>query len=32
VAIAGDWDGDGEDTIGFYVPKTGEFFLNNSNR
>jgi len=29
--IAGDWDGDGEDTIGFYRPSTEKFYLRNSN-
>jgi len=29
--IAGDWDGDGKDTIGLYQPSTGTFFLKNSN-
>jgi hypothetical protein len=29
--VVGDWDGDGVDTVGFYVPSTGFFFLRNSN-
>jgi glycosidase len=29
--LAGDWDGDGVETIGFYRPSTGQFFLTNSN-
>ena len=29
--IAGDWNGDGVDTIGFYNSATGAFFLKNSN-
>jgi hypothetical protein len=28
--IAGDWDGDGDDTIGVYDTATGAFFLKNS--
>jgi subtilisin-like proprotein convertase family protein len=31
VAIAGDWNADGTDTIGVYRASTGEFFLRNSN-
>ena len=30
-AIAGDWNGDGVDTIGLYDPKTSKFYLKNSN-
>lgn len=29
--IVGDWNGDGIDTIGLYVPATGVFFLKNTN-
>jgi hypothetical protein len=29
--LAGDWDGDGVDTIGAYDPVTGRFLLRNSN-
>lgn len=29
--MAGDWDGDGIDTIGVFRPSTGEFLLRNSN-
>jgi len=29
--VAGDWDGDGKDTIGLYEPKTGRFYLRNAN-
>jgi hypothetical protein len=29
--VAGDWNGDGEDTIGLYAPATSKFYLNNSN-
>ncbi len=29
--LAGDWDGDGKDTIGLYIPLTGTFFLRNAN-
>jgi hypothetical protein len=29
--LAGDWDGDGVETIGIYDSSTGEFFLRNSN-
>jgi hypothetical protein len=29
--VAGDWDGDGIDTVGVYRPSTGVFFLKNSN-
>lgn len=29
--IAGDWNGDGKDTIGFYRPSNGKFYLRNSN-
>ena len=29
--MAGDWDGDGDDTVGVYHPSTGTFFLRNSN-
>jgi RHS repeat-associated protein len=28
--VAGDWDGDGDDTIGVYIPSSGTFFLKNS--
>ncbi|RLI12451.1 hypothetical protein DRO33_02635 [Candidatus Bathyarchaeota archaeon] len=31
IPIAGDWDGDGVDTIGVYDPSTATFFLRNSN-
>ncbi|MEO6326026.1 MAG: hypothetical protein ABIT01_03335 [Thermoanaerobaculia bacterium] len=30
-AIAGDWDGDGRDTVGLYVLPDGTFLLRNSN-
>ena len=29
--VAGDWNGDGIDTIGVYRPSTGQFLLRNSN-
>lgn len=29
--IAGDWNGDGIDTVGLYDPQTGLFYLSNSN-
>ena len=29
--LAGDWNGDGVDTIGLYVPSTGTFFLRDVN-
>jgi hypothetical protein len=29
--LVGDWDGDGDDTVGLYDPSTGFFFLKNSN-
>lgn len=29
VPLAGDWDGDGRDSVGFYRPTTAEFFLVN---
>ena len=29
--IAGDWNGDGFDTVGLYDPATGTYFLKNSN-
>jgi hypothetical protein len=29
--VSGDWDGDGDDTVGFYVTATGAFFLTNTN-
>lgn len=29
--VAGDWDGDGVDTIGVYRPSAGQFFLKNAN-
>jgi hypothetical protein len=29
--VAGDWNGDGTDTIGFYHPSNGSFHLRNSN-
>ncbi len=29
--VSGDWNGDGQDTIGLYDPATGTFFLRNSN-
>ena len=28
--LAGDWNGDGVDTVGVYVPSTGTWFLRNS--
>ena len=28
--IAGDWNGDGKDTIGLYNPTTSKFFLRNT--
>jgi hypothetical protein len=28
--VAGDWDGDGKDSIGIYNPSNGKFFLRNS--
>jgi hypothetical protein len=28
--IAGDWDGDDQDTVGLYRPQTGYFYLRNS--
>ena len=28
--VAGDWDGDGIDTIGVFRPSVGQFFLTNS--
>ncbi|MFQ3534278.1 MAG: alpha-amylase family glycosyl hydrolase [Aggregatilineales bacterium] len=31
IPVAGDWDGDGVETIGFYRPSTGQFFLKDSN-
>ncbi len=31
VPLAGDWDGDGDDTIAIYDPATGAFFLKNTN-
>jgi hypothetical protein len=31
IPVAGDWDGDGVETVGFYRPSTGQFFLTNSN-
>ena len=31
VPIAGDWDGNGIDTVGLYDPATGAFFLSNKN-
>ena len=27
--VAGDWDGDGDDTVGLYRPSAGSFFLSN---
>jgi ELWxxDGT repeat protein len=30
--IAGDWDGDGVDTVGLYDPRTSLFYLSNSNK
>ncbi|AQQ70332.1 putative oligo-1,6-glucosidase 2 [Limihaloglobus sulfuriphilus] len=30
IPIAGDWDGDGKDTLGIYDPQTGTFFIKNS--
>jgi hypothetical protein len=29
--VAGDWDGDGDDTVGVYRPSNGVFYLRNSN-
>jgi hypothetical protein len=29
--VAGDWDGNGSDTIGVYRPSSGVFYLKNSN-
>ncbi|MCC6743805.1 MAG: hypothetical protein IT175_08070, partial [Acidobacteria bacterium] len=29
--ISGDWDGDGDDTVGIYDPLTGTIFLKNTN-
>ena len=29
--MVGDWDGDGDDTIGIYRPSNGQFLLRNSN-
>ena len=29
--LAGDYDGDGRDSVGFYDPSSGFFFLKNSN-
>jgi hypothetical protein len=29
--VAGDWDGNGSDTIGVYRPSSGVFYLRNSN-
>ncbi len=29
--VVGDWNGDGTDTVGVYVPSSGTFFLRNSN-
>ena len=29
--MAGDWNGDGTDTIGLYNPTAGTFFIRNSN-
>jgi hypothetical protein len=31
VPLSGDWDGDGDDTVGLYTPASGTFFLRNSN-
>ena len=31
VALSGDWDADGDSTIGLYNPVTGAFFLKNAN-
>ena len=31
MALVGDWDGDGVDTVGVYNPVTSTFFLKNSN-
>jgi hypothetical protein len=31
VPLVGDWDGDGDDSVGVYVPASGVFFLRNSN-
>jgi hypothetical protein len=30
-SVAGDWDGDGSDTVGVYRPSSGTWFLRNSN-
>ena len=30
IPIAGDWDGDGDDTVGLYDPATGKFMLKNT--
>ena len=30
IPIAGDWDGDGTDTIGLYNPTTSTFYLRNT--
>ena len=31
IPIAGDWDGNGTDTIGLYDPATSTFYLRNTN-
>ena len=31
VAVGGDWNGDGTDSIGLYIPGSAVFFLKNSN-
>jgi hypothetical protein len=30
IPLAGDWDGDGKDSVGVYVTETGTFFLRNA--
>lgn len=31
IPVSGDWNGDGYDTVGFYRPNNGSFYLRNSN-
>src|SRR6266446_899660 len=31
VPLAGDWDGNGNDSVGLYDPKTGAWYLKNAN-
>jgi hypothetical protein len=31
ILVAGDWDGDGDDTVGVYRPSNGMFYAKNSN-